>query len=245
MNRFGRLIVFSVLFAAFASSAGAQQLSLADLQSKMSGQWLATIAGESRTRTLDIGTVAQKGEGAYLFTGTYNFTGDKPSPAKAPEIQQSSEGIKLIFYSGADSLITATAQPDGTFAGTIQYKSGETKAIKLEKGAAPVAAASASAGTLSKADVQSLVAGKSLSITRLRDGDAIAWDLKSDGALYARNIDKQGSDSGTWEINDRGALCVTLRQSGSGCSVFRKSGDKYTMHSNPAAAAWGEVKGIR
>lgn len=142
MTRFGRLVVVCVLLAAFLSPARGQQLSLADLQSKMVGQWLASVAGENRTRTLDITTIAQKGEGAFMFVATYSFTGEKLYPVKESEVQQSASGIQLIFYSSADSLVTATAQPDGTFAGTIRYKNGITKGIKLEKGAVAVAALS-------------------------------------------------------------------------------------------------------
>jgi hypothetical protein len=253
MFRFGRSIVIFLFLSIFVPSVWAQQLSVADLQSKMAGQWLATIAGENRTRTLDISAVAQKGEGAYLFVAFYSFTGEKLYPVKAPEIQQSASGIQLTFYTSADSLVTATAQPDGTFTGTIRYKSGETKGIKLEKGAVSAAAASSAPKAapapdfLGKEDLLARVSGKEIIFARARDKERIAWSLATDGKFTARNFDRRSSDFGTWQIDDRGALCMKFNTSGAGCYFLKVAGEKPTLYTsrNANSPAYGDVESIK
>ena len=141
MNFYGRCFAFAFLGFALSSPAWAQ-LFLADLQTKISGSWLVTVEGEVRTRTMVINTVAQKGEGAYVIVGTFNFSDGKPSPFKSGEILQSSGNATFVLTTGSDSVFTGTLQPDGTITGTTKYANGQVKAFKLDKGAvAPVASA--------------------------------------------------------------------------------------------------------
>lgn len=129
---------------ALISPPAMAQLALADLESKMVGSWLMTIEGIPGIRNLDIQAVAQKSEGAYRITGSFAFFEGKPAPFKDAEILQSSGNITLAFTMAGGAVYTATARPDGTFAGTLRSPKGQVRPMKLEKGAAAVAAAPAS-----------------------------------------------------------------------------------------------------
>ena len=148
MIRFGRLLVLFALLALPGPPVGAQQPALADMQSKLTGSWLVTVEGEPRTRTLVIGTVAQKSEGTYLILGTFNFSDDpKTYPFKDGEVLQSSGNVTLVFATGAGSIYTVTAKADGNLAGTTKYSNGQVKPVSMVKGAVPVPVAAAAAIT--------------------------------------------------------------------------------------------------
>jgi hypothetical protein len=126
---------------ALVSPPATAQLALADLQAKLIGSWLMTIEGMPGTKNLEIQLVAEKSEGAYRVTGSFAFFEGKPAPLRDAEILQSSGKLTLAFTMGSGAAYAATAQPDGTFAGTFRNPAGQVRSMKLEKGAAAVAAA--------------------------------------------------------------------------------------------------------
>ncbi len=142
-----RKFIAVVTMAIFLCAPAQAQLALADLQAKMAGSWLVTVEGENRTRTMVIDTVAQKAEGTYVLAGTFNFSDGKPTPFKDGELLQSSGNLTLVLTTGAGSVYTVTAKPDGTFAGTTKYANGRVKPTTFAKGATAVAAAPAAAVT--------------------------------------------------------------------------------------------------
>ncbi len=146
MNRISRLVALLVLFFVFAVPARAQQLSLADLQSKLTASWIATVEGEKRQRVLVVDAVAQKGDGVFLMTGTFNFTDVKTSPFKTGEVQTLSGNTIVVFTTGAGSVYTGSLQADGAISGTVKYTNGQSKPFKMEKGTAVAAAAPANPG---------------------------------------------------------------------------------------------------
>lgn len=125
-------------------SPAVAQLSLAELQAKLIGSiWLSTVEGEQRARTFTVSAVTQDSQQRFLIAGTYNFSDGKTTPFKSGEIIQSGGKVLMSFTSVAGSVILAEERPDGSFAGTIRYKSGEVKPIRFEKAdaaAAPVTA---------------------------------------------------------------------------------------------------------
>src|SRR5512132_1698391 len=91
------LALCATAFLMFSALSLAQQTSLADLQAKLGGSWTATVEGENRARVLVIDAVAQKGEGVYIITGTFNFTDQKPFNFKNGEVQTSSGNTTVLF----------------------------------------------------------------------------------------------------------------------------------------------------
>jgi len=136
--------MFFIVLVAFFPQARAQQLSLADLQSKLVGVWTVTFQAGVKTRTLAIKTVEQKAGGSFAITGSYNLTGDREAPISGGEAAQAPDGIQVKFNSTSGAAVAATLKPDGSFAGSSIFK-GENFPMTIAKGAA-VAAAASSAG---------------------------------------------------------------------------------------------------
>jgi PQQ-dependent catabolism-associated CXXCW motif protein len=128
------------LSAAFISPARAQQISLAELQSKMVGSWTATVEGEPRKRTAVINTITEKTDGTFSFTGTFNFSDIPPIQIKSGEISWGASGLGIVIATGSNAVFTASAKSDKLFEGTAKYSNGQVKPFKLEKGAVAVAA---------------------------------------------------------------------------------------------------------
>ena len=83
---------------------------------------------------------------------------------------------------------------------------------------------------LAKADVEALANGKKWNHKRAADGHNVRWDLREGGNLFANNYTVNGSDAGTWSVNDQGQLCVKWRgRSANRCIAVVKNGDKLTM----------------
>lgn len=134
------LNVLTGLFFAFMPLFGstdvfAQTKPLAELQTELISPYLVTVEGESRMRTLRITGAAQKSDGALLLEATYGWIDNPPgvSPPVVASVNQSSQEIRLVFTSQANSKVTSIRSPDGSFEGTISYRNGETKTIKIQK----------------------------------------------------------------------------------------------------------------
>jgi hypothetical protein len=88
-------------------------------------------------------------------------------------------------------------------------------------------AAAQDAAFLSKDEVTRLATGKKWDHTRLADNQKIRWDLREGGNLFANNYTANGSDSGSWLVNDEGQLCVKWRgRSQNRCVNVRKAADR-------------------
>lgn len=247
-----RAILFGGCLSILLASSANAQVSLTELQEKLAGTWLATVADGGRPRMLIIDTVAQKPDGSYLVVGTYTFVGDRPAAFKDAQIQQSSGTITLIFSTGSGSVYTLTTTSDGSLTGTTKYKSGQVFSATMVKGAMPVAAATttdpaAAASTfLKKDELEKLVMGKDVLLRSKSNGNEILWAIKSDGNLYGVNRTIQGTDTATWQIRDDGALCVEWRgASNNSCSFFNRQGDKYTLHRSKKNPATMDVISIK
>jgi hypothetical protein len=96
---------------------------------------------------------------------------------------------------------------------------------------------------LPKADVEALANGKKWNHRRAADGHNVRWDLREGGNLFANNYTANGSDSGTWSVNDQGQLCVKWRgRSANRCVGVVKNGDKLTMvDAQEPAGTYGEL----
>jgi hypothetical protein len=112
MIRIGHVTTFVAFLFAFCSSAGAQQSSLADLQSKLVGSWVATVEGEQRTRSLSIAEVAQKGEGLFVVFGRYSFSDESVNFFKSAEVRASASETVLTVIANAGSVMTVSASQD-------------------------------------------------------------------------------------------------------------------------------------
>lgn len=83
---------------------------------------------------------------------------------------------------------------------------------------------------LSKAEVESLATDKKWVHKRMADGNDVVWDLRSGGNFYANNRTQNGSDSGTWLVNDKGELCVKWRRNSvDRCVGLVRDGNKFKM----------------
>ena len=83
---------------------------------------------------------------------------------------------------------------------------------------------------LAKADVEALASGKKWNHVRAQDKQAVRWDLRSGGSLFANNLTTRQSDSGSWSTNDQGQLCVKWRgKSQDRCVAVAKVGEKLQM----------------
>jgi hypothetical protein len=144
MTRIRRFATFFIVLAVFFPYARAQQLSLTDLRSRLVGEWTVTFQTGAKARTLIIKTVEQKAGGSFSITGSYNTTGEKEAPLSEGEAAQTPDGIQVKFTATSGAAVAATLKPDGSFAGSSNFK-GESFPLTIAKGAA-VAAATLSAG---------------------------------------------------------------------------------------------------
>src|SRR5205823_10527277 len=83
-----RLFLAATLLATLASAAYGQR-SLAQLESTMIGSWVVRVAGDERTRTLTVTSLARTGEGTYDLAASYGFTDEKHSTLRECRLGQS------------------------------------------------------------------------------------------------------------------------------------------------------------
>jgi len=240
-------LVFSlgVAMLACARPGYSQQLSLAELKEHMQSEpWAVTVEGEQRARVLVVQSVSEEKDGVFRFTGTYNFADGKPTPLTDGQLTLKAGTMTMVLTPASGSVVTANSNADGSFSGIIKYTNGKEKPIRLEKGA-ELASAAPPSKMLGKADAGALVSGKTLVIRRVSDGAEIVWELRKDGVLFGQNRSTFSTDTGSWEINDRGAVCTKWMKSAAGCSMLQRDGDKYTMHSSPKAPVRYQVISIK
>lgn len=141
MKRFAHAALLCLAYC-LTPPAGAQ--SLADLQSGLSGNWIFTLEGDQRTRTLAVSEISQKGEGQFNVVGTFGFSSGKGAPLKSGDVRKGPSGTVLEFTADSGAMVSVTAKPDGSFdgaSGTFKTANGQTRPVKMAKGEAVAAAA--------------------------------------------------------------------------------------------------------
>lgn len=119
--------------SAIASTMDAQSV-LADLGGKLVRDWLVTVEGVERTRTLEIRGVTEMTADTFGLVAAYGWSDQKKKRASVKaEISQAAEGRKLTLITPANSQIYATQSADGNFSGTLVYANGKSKPVKLVK----------------------------------------------------------------------------------------------------------------
>ena len=224
------MIVITMLMLGGAAATAV----LAQKPTDLIGTWLVTVEGEVRPRVLRVQGAEQRADGTLVLDARYGWVHGKDAVVPA-EVAQFPQQPKLVLTTQANSVIVATRSLEGNFSGSITYKSGVVKSVKLARTAeSDLAALGKSAGVkaLQKDEVQKLIAGKVLVVRRLRDGALIRWDIRSDGNLYGNNMTTGSSDSAKWVINDDGSLCVEWRgASESSCLYLVRGPQGYTLNS--------------
>lgn len=236
---------FAMVTAALAGAiTGSPAIAQAPVPADLVSAWQVTVEGEGRTRTFRIVSVDAKPDGTAALNTTYGWS-DGPAGTVASQLAQSPEGRKITFTTQAKSVMTATQQADGSFAGTATYANGQSKPFKMVRitDAQPASAQAASTPAaskpapanpvLSKEELASVVVGKEVVLARKRDGAEIVWKVAKDGNVYANNRTTRVSDTAEWTLRDDGAICLQWRGvSASGCVFMKKQDQKYTMHAS-------------
>lgn len=117
---------------------------------------------------------------------------------------------------------------------------------------APSTNAPAARSYLTKVEVEQTLGGKVHVFKHATSGSLLRWDLRSGGQMYYNNLtasNSGGNGSGTWEVNDKGGLCVKwnrVESGNGGCSYFFRDGDKLerTGSANPNATVNAHVEKI-
>jgi PQQ-dependent catabolism-associated CXXCW motif protein len=94
--------------------------------------WVVTIDGETRPRTLRFTHVTEKPKDEFLLEGTYGMIDGEQQPASAQMTQSPKERTLKITTPGR-SFITATQTAEGVLSGTIKFRSGNEKAVRLDR----------------------------------------------------------------------------------------------------------------
>ena len=106
------------------------QLSLPELEARLKGEWTLAVQGESRTRTLKVNGITEKGAGNFVFNGSFGLT-DAAGAGRiiAPQIATSAAETSLSFGTPAKAQMSVQLQPDGKLDGTAQADTGEVKRL--------------------------------------------------------------------------------------------------------------------
>lgn len=234
--------VVGMTWAVWVSSVMAQP-SLPELQNRMSGTWIATVEGEARKRVLTVTKVAQSGEGKFLVLGHYSYADDasgKIYPVKDSEIAVSGSAIALSFTSAAGATASVTAKSDAIFEGSVKYKNGQVKPIRLEKGAF------VARKLVNKDELRQLITGKEVIVQVASTGNEISWTLGNDGTLYGWNLRTSNRDQGRWSVNESGQFCTEwIGRSTSGCLVVVREGEKLKFVIPPKMTPYADIKEIK
>lgn len=244
LSRFKTL--FAITAILFVSSVRAQnQTDTAQMQAtgdvtsaEISRQWQVSVEGETITRTLDISNALVKGNGVYVLEAVYGVTDGKLSRVLA-ELRRQTDKWQLNIVTPINATVSAESADLHEFSGTIAYKNGTSKVVKIER-------ASSARQWLSQPEIENLLLGKRVAIKRYGDGVDIYWQASNGGNLYAQNS-QRNHDSAHWTFNAQGAFCLTWTgSSGDGCHFFFREGNAGTVQlswkKSPWATSWGAIE---
>src|SRR5688572_4261660 len=102
----------------------------AQVNTELIAAWRVTVQGEARDRIFLVQRIEEKSDGVVVLQGRYGYV-DAGRAAVSGEVTQTSDGRKLTLKTQADSLIVATQSADGIFSGTITYKNGVVKQVRV------------------------------------------------------------------------------------------------------------------
>jgi hypothetical protein len=131
----------TVIFLANILPAQAQT-TVEELNKQLATQWIGTIQGDPKTRTLIIKSAAQSNPETFLLDASYGLSTQSRFTAVKAEIAQNGAKRKLTVITQSDNTITAEQQADGSFEGYFFTRGAKASPIKFVK-AAEVAQATA------------------------------------------------------------------------------------------------------
>lgn len=139
-NRFNALVAIFVAVFMFGFIAHSRT-AIAQTPTDLIASWLVTVDGESRTRVFRAQGAEEKPDGSVALKGRFGLV-DGNLGAASGDITNTPEGRKLILTTSSDIVIVAVQEADGAFVGTITYKTGAVKPVRLAKTNAAELAAS-------------------------------------------------------------------------------------------------------
>jgi hypothetical protein len=120
-------ILLSTIFPAQA------QTTIEELNKQLATQWIGTIQGDPKTRTLIIKSAAQSNPETFLLDASYGFSTQSRFTAVKAEIAQNGAKRKLTVITQSDNTITAEQQADGSFEGYFFTRGAKASPIKFVK----------------------------------------------------------------------------------------------------------------
>ena len=92
------------------------------------------------------------------------------------------------------------------------------------------AALAQEAAFLTRAEMESVAAGKIRNLISLTRQSKVRRDIQSNGFLYRHNVTLKLSDTAKWTVNDAGQICLNSRDgSRDGCSAVKKVDSKHQL----------------
>lgn len=182
------------------------------------------VFGQDRIRGAVAEQIKQAGGDAAIVLDGFS-QGQSTSMMVLPNgrvVVGSTTGRKQVRYQIVRYLDSPSAQPAST-----------TRSVSP---AVALVAATASRATLSKAEVEQLLVGRSH--TFKGESGSLRWDLRANGRFFTANLSVGSAGSGTWELKEDGALCVDFTQTYSepGCVYFFRDGNDVKRTARNASA---------
>lgn len=92
------------------------------------------------------------------------------------------------------------------------------------------AAQSQEAAFLTRAEMETLAAGKVWNLISLTGQSKVRWDIQGNGFLYGNNVTLKLSDTDKWTVSGAGQICLKWRGgSRDGCSAVKKVDSKHQL----------------
>ena len=92
------------------------------------------------------------------------------------------------------------------------------------------AALAQEAAFLTRAEMETLAAGKVWNLISLTRQSKVRRDIQGNGLLYRHNVTLKLSDTAKWTASDAGQICLDLRGgSRDGCSAVKKVDKKHQL----------------
>jgi hypothetical protein len=142
-----RLSIFVYVAGVAVVSAQSGPPAVNQLRNDLVSSWVVTVTNEPQQRGLNIRGISEGPSGTFPLDATFGLLNGKLVPIRA-EFTQSDQERRLDLVTQTDAKIIAKQASDGSFAGTIEYKNGITKPVKMERVATVVAATSNSTTAL-------------------------------------------------------------------------------------------------
>ena len=162
LGRFAIALTLSISAVAAFPQEPRAQLSPADVQTAMLGDWRLTFLnpGSGRAR-LTITKVTQNSDGSFEIVGLYAYEQNNPAALKSGKITQSGSAFQLNVTTALGSLLVATSQNEGGFRGESTPVNGPKNTFNMEKtedqSVSAVAPAQDSVNTLGMAEARQAI----------------------------------------------------------------------------------------